>query len=71
MFSRFSIQRYASNWFDCFIVSPFGAKPGKYYSKKKACQINAVVKRKDGNGVGILCDQGEAATTSNLSEYTI
>ena len=28
------------------------------------------MKRKDSNWVGILSDQGEAATASNLSEYT-
>ena len=36
----------------------------------KAWEINAVMKRKDSNCVGILSDQGEAATESNLSEYT-
>ena len=29
------------------------------------------MKRKDSNCVGILSDQGEAATASKLSEYTI
>ena len=29
------------------------------------------MKRKDSNCVGIIFDQGEAATASNLSEYTI
>ena len=29
------------------------------------------MKRKDSNCVGILSDQGEAATASDLSEYTI
>ena len=29
------------------------------------------MKRKDNNCVGILSDQGEAVTTSDLSEYTI
>ena len=29
------------------------------------------MKRKDSNCVGMLSDQGEAATASNLSEYTI
>ena len=29
------------------------------------------MKTKDGNCVGILSDQGKAATDSNLSEYTI
>ena len=33
--------------------------------------MNAVIKRKDSNCVGILCDQREAATASNLSEHTI
>ena len=36
----------------------------------KVCEINAVLKIKDSNYVGILFDQGEAATASNLSEYT-
>ena len=31
----------------------------------KACEINAVMKRKDSNCVGILSDQGKAATASN------
>ena len=29
------------------------------------------MKRKDSNCIGILSDQGEAATASNVSEYTI
>ena len=37
----------------------------------KACEINAVMKRKNSNCVGTLSDQMEAATASNLSEYTI
>ena len=37
----------------------------------KAWEINAVLKRKDSNCIGILFDQGEGATASNLSEYTI
>ena len=38
---------------------------------QKACEINAVMKRKDSNCVGILADQGEAETASKLSECTI
>ena len=38
---------------------------------QKALEINAVKKRKYSNCVRILSDQGEAATGSNLSEYTI
>ena len=34
-------------------------------------KINAVIKRKANNCVGILSYRGEAATASNLSEYTI
>ena len=34
-------------------------------------EINAVMKRKDSNCVGILSDQGEDETASNLSECTI
>ena len=37
----------------------------------KAWEINAVMKRKGSNCVGILSDQGEAAIALNLSEYTI
>ena len=37
----------------------------------KAWEINTVMKKKDSNCIGILFDQGEAATASNLSEYTI
>ena len=40
-------------------------------SSKKACEINAIMKRKDSNCVGILFDHGEAETASNLIEYTI
>ena len=32
--------------------------------------VYAVMKRKDSNCFGISFDQGEAATASNLSEYT-
>ena len=38
---------------------------------KTVCEINAVMKRKDSNCIGILSNQGEAETASNLSEYTI
>ena len=37
MLSRFTSKRamhYALNWFNCPIVCPFGAKSGKYYSRK-------------------------------------
>ena len=37
----------------------------------KTFEISAVMKRKNSNCVGILSNQGEAATASNLSEYTI
>ena len=37
---------------------------------KKTWEINAVTKTNDRNCAGILSDQGEAATASNLSEYT-
>ena len=39
--------------------------------KPSAFRVNAVMKRKDSNCVGIISDQGEAATASNLSEYTM
>ena len=29
MLSRFTIKRYAPNWFDFFVVCPFWAKSGK------------------------------------------
>ena len=70
MLSRFSIQRakhYAPNWFDC--LSFLGKVRQVLF--KKAWKIHAVMKRKDSNCVGILSEQGEAATASNLSEYTI
>ena len=38
---------------------------------QKAWEINAVRKRNDSNCAGILSDQGEAVTVSNLSEYTM
>ena len=38
---------------------------------QKAWEINALMKRKDSNCVWIISDQGENATASNLSEYTI
>ena len=38
---------------------------------EKAWEINAVMKRKDSNCIGILSDQGEDGTASDISEYTI
>ena len=38
---------------------------------QKTWENNAVMNTKDSNCVGILSDKGEAATASNLSEYTI
>ena len=61
MLSRFTIQRekyYTLNWFDCLTVCPFWAKSGKYYSIR-VCEVNAVMKRKDSNCVGIFSDQGK------------
>ena len=69
MLSLLSIEhakRYAPNWFNCLTVCPFGVKSGKYYSKE--WEIDAVLKVKDSNCVGILSDQEDA---SNLNEYTI
>ena len=40
-------------------------------SQAKAWEINAVMKRKNSNCFGILSDQWEAATASNLSGCTI
>ena len=34
-------------------------------------EINAVIKSKDSNYHGVLSDQREAPTASNLSEYTV
>ena len=73
MLSRFTskcAKHYAPNWFNCLIVCPLWAKSDKYYSRK-ACEIYAVMKRKDSNRVEILSDHGEAESTSNLSGYTI
>ena len=71
MLSRFTIQRakhYTPNWFNCLIVCPFWAKSGKYYSEKHQWEINAVMKRKSSNCIGILSDQKKL---SNLSECTM
>ena len=73
MLSRFTSKRarhYALNWFNCLIVCPFRAKSGKYYSRKcrKLMQLGNC---NDSNCVGTLSDQGEAATASSLSEYTM
>ena len=45
------------------------AKSSEYYSK--VWEINAVMKRQGSNCLGILSDQEEAATASNLSKNTI
>ena len=68
MLSCFTIKRakdYVSNWFNCLIVCSYWVKSGEYYSKK-ACEFNAVMKRKESNCVGILSDQGKAATALTL-----
>ena len=73
MLSSLNIQcgkYYAPNWLDCLIVCPFMGKVRQALFQK-AWEINAVMKRNDSNCVGILSDQGEPATVSNLSEYTI
>ena len=67
MLSRFSIHRakhYAPNCLS------FLAKVRQVLFQK-AWEINAIMKREDSNCVGVLSDQGEAATVLNLSEYTI
>ena len=67
--SHVSIKRvthYAPNWFNCLIVFLFGQSRASIIFKM--WEIDAVMKRKDGNCVGILSDQGEAATASNLGE---
>ena len=46
----------------------FGQSQGSFLLKGER-EINAVMKKKDSNCVGILSDHGEAATASNLSEY--
>ena len=73
MLSRFTSKRarhYALNWFNCLIVCPFRAKSGKYYSRKHG-KLMQLGNCNDSNCVGILSDQGEAATASSLSEYTM
>ena len=62
-------MHYAPNWFNCLVVCPLWAKSSKYYSK--VWEINAVMKRQGSNCLGILSDQEEAATASNLSRNTI
>ena len=62
--SPFSVKYYALNWFDCLIVCPFWAKSSKYYSKKRGKLMQLSKERKDSNCIGILSDQGEAATAS-------
>ena len=62
MFSSFTIQHakhYTPNWFNCLSVCPFWAKSNKYYSEKHQWEINAVMKRKSSNCIGILSDQGK------------
>ena len=63
------MKHYVLNWFNCLIVCPFRANSGKYYSKR--VEINAVLKIKESDYVGILSDQEEAVTASNLSEYIL
>ena len=63
--SRFTIKcvKYcAPNWLIASLLVLFG--------QSQAWEINAIMKRKDNNYVGILSDQREAAIASNLSEYT-
>ena len=65
--SRFTIKcgkHHAPNRFNCLI----GQSRASIILKRVG---NAVMKIKDSNCVGILFDQGEAATASDLSEYTI
>ena len=72
MLSRFTIKRakhYAPNWFNCLTVCLFEQSQASIILKSMG--TNAVVKRKDSNCVGIVSYQGEVATVSNLSEYTI
>ena len=73
MLSRFTSKRtrhYALNWCNCLIVCPFRAKSGKYYSRKRG-KLMKLGKCNGSNCVGILSDQGKAATALNLSEYTM
>ena len=72
MLSRLTIKctkHYVPNWFNCFIVCPFGQSQASIVLK--SCKINAVMEIKDSNCIGILSNQEEAATASNLSEHTI
>ena len=73
MLSRFTIKRakhYALNWFNCLIVCVFLGKVGQVLFESR-CEIDAVMERKDSNCVGILSDQGEAETASNLREHNM
>ena len=70
MLSRFTIRcakHYASNWFNCL---SFLGKVRKVFWK--GWEVNAVMKRKDSNWVGVLSDQGKAATDQtsvNILQY--
>ena len=55
---------------NCLIVCHFWAKSGKYYFDKHQWKINAVMKRKSSNCVGILSDQGKLQL-HQTSEYTV
>ena len=71
MLSRFTIRlgkHYAPSWFNCLIACLFWAV--RHVVFYKAWEMFAIG-RKDSNCVGILSDQGKAATASNLSEYTV
>ena len=57
-------------WIGLIASLPFQGKVSQVLFLK-AWEINAVTKRNDSNCAGILSDQGEAATASNFSEYTI
>ena len=54
------------------MLSRFTIQRAKYYAPNWFdCLIVCPFWVKSGNCVGILSDQGEAATASNVSEYTI
>ena len=59
---------------NCLIVCHFWAKSGKYYFDKHQWEINAVMKRKSSNCVGILSDQGKLQlhqTSENILWWAI
>ena len=72
MLFRFTIKcakHYTPKWFNCLIVCPLWQSQASIILK--ACEIYAVMKRKGSSCVGILSDQGEAATASSFGVHAI